>query len=143
MSSSLWGVPGKEKLLQNGDTSFKRSECSPGMTGGQLVNLLAKVSVEIDRLFPITKYVFSKKKAPDGSIELYKARKVVQGFNQVFGRDYRETFSPVIGYDTLRIILKVVVQLGWEMKTMDFTQAYLNAPLKEEIYVLNTDGTQC
>ncbi len=143
MSSSLWGVPGKEKLLQNGDTSFKRSECSPGMTGGQLVNLLAKISVEIDRLFPITKYVFSKKKAPDGSIELYKARKVVQGFNQVFGRDYRETFSLVIGYDTLRIILKLVVQLGWEMKTMDFTQAYLNAPLKEEIYVLNTDGTQC
>ncbi len=57
VSSPLWGIPGKEKLLQNGDLSFKRSKCTPGMTGGQLVNLLAKVSVEIDRLFPFTKNV--------------------------------------------------------------------------------------
>ncbi len=88
-----------------------------------------------------TKYVLTKKTAPDGRVIKFKARRVVQGFNQVYGRDFIETFSPVIGFDTLRIIIKMMVEHGWKYRTMDFTQAYLNAPLKEMIYVKNPDGS--
>ncbi|MCP3678431.1 MAG: hypothetical protein GY721_12840, partial [Deltaproteobacteria bacterium] len=41
-----------------------------------------------------TRYVLTKKIAPDGTIQKFKARRVVQGFNQVYGRDFLETFSP-------------------------------------------------
>ncbi len=46
-----------------------------------------------------------------------------------------------MGFDTLRVILKLMVERGWSMRSMDFTQAYLNAPLKEAIYVKNVDGS--
>ncbi len=88
-----------------------------------------------------TRYVLSKKRDPNGLEERYKARRVVQGFHQVYGRDFLETFAPVVGFDTLRALLKLVVNHGWRMRSMDFTQAYLNAPLKETIYVRNLDGS--
>ncbi len=47
----------------------------------------------------------------------------------------------MVGFDTIRTLLKLAVNHGWELRTMDFTQAYLNAPLKETIYVKNLDGS--
>ncbi len=88
-----------------------------------------------------TKYVLSKKRDPNGLGERYKARCVVQGFHQVYGRDFLETFAPVVGFDTIRVVLKLAVNHGWGLRSMDFTQAYLNAPLKETIYVKNLDGS--
>ncbi len=46
-----------------------------------------------------------------------------------------------MGFDTLRIMIKMMVEHGWQGRTMDFTQAYLNAPLKEVIFIRNPDGT--
>ncbi len=86
-------------------------------------------------------YVLTKKLTPDGSIEKYKARRVVQGFHQVLGKDFFETFSPVVGFDTIRLVIKLAVEKKWDMRTIDFTQAYLNAPLRETIYVKNKDGS--
>ncbi len=43
-------------------------------------------------------YVLSKKKEPDGVGERYKARRVVQGFHQVYGRDFLETFRTCSGF---------------------------------------------
>ncbi len=68
-----------------------------------------------------TKYVLTKKTAPNGSVLKFKARKVVQGFLQEYGRDFLETFSPVVGFDTLRIMIKMMVEYGWQGWTMDFT----------------------
>ncbi len=83
----------------------------------------------------------TKKLAPDGTVKKLKARRVVQGFNQVYGRDFLETFAPVMGFDTFRILLKLSVENSWHTWALDFTQAYLNAPLKEAIWVRNPDGT--
>ncbi len=88
-----------------------------------------------------TRYILTKKLGPDGSIIRFKARRVVQGFHQTYGKDFFETFAPVIGFDTLRLILGLSIWNKWPIMTMDFKQAYLNANLKEEIYVKNPDGT--
>ncbi len=77
-----------------------------------------------------TRYVLSKKRDPGETEECYKARRVVQGFHQIYGRDFIETFAPVVGFDTLRLMLKLAVNHGWGVRAMDFTQAYLNAPMK-------------
>ncbi len=87
-----------------------------------------------------TRYVLSKKLGPDGSVIRYKARRVVQGFHQTYGKDFFETFSPVVGFDTLRLVLGLAAWHGWPISTMDFKQAYLNSGLEEEVYVKNPDG---
>jgi hypothetical protein len=42
-----------------------------------------------------SKWVFHIKRGPDGEIQKYKARVVVQGFTQIEGMDYDETFAPI------------------------------------------------
>ena len=42
-----------------------------------------------------SKWVFKVKLHPDGTIERYKARLVAKGYNQVYGIDYVDSFSPV------------------------------------------------
>ncbi|CAM9927869.1 unnamed protein product, partial [Choristocarpus tenellus] len=71
-----------------------------------------------------TRFVFKIKRSADGSVEPYKARLVARGFTQNAGVDFFETFSPVVGYDTLRCIISVAAYRGWSINALDFTQAY-------------------
>ncbi len=76
-----------------------------------------------------THYVLSKKKNIDGTTR-YKARLVVKGYNQRYGVDYFETFFPVIKFDSFRAVLALTATRKWDTITLDFTQAYLNAPIE-------------
>ena len=65
-----------------------------------------------------TKWVDKVK--PDGSL---KSRLVVQGFTQVWLKDYHDTFSAVASLTTFRIIINLAAILGWEIHTIDVSQA--------------------
>ena len=45
--------------------------------------------------------IYKVKKVADGIIEKYKARFVAQGFSQIEGIDYEETFAPVALYSSI------------------------------------------
>jgi transposase InsO family protein len=82
-----------------------------------------------------SKWVFRQKRGPDGTIQKYKARVVAQGFTQVEGVDYDETFAPVAKLSSLRAILALAAELNWEVHQMDVKSAYLNGVLEEEIFM--------
>lgn len=81
------------------------------------------------------KWVFVLKLKADGSIDRYKARLTAQGFAQREGVDYNETFAPVLHYITLRIVLAFVAAEDYELHQMDVETAFLNAKVKEELYM--------
>ena len=70
----------------------------------------------------------------------YKARLVVKGYTQVQGIDYKETFSLVARYESIRYLLANATLQDWEIEAMDVKLAYLHGVLEEEIYMEQPEG---
>jgi Reverse transcriptase (RNA-dependent DNA polymerase) len=72
----------------------------------------------------------------------YKARLVAQGFSQVSGVDFGETYSPVVSFPTVRAFLAVCTLHDLQIRQLDVKNAFLNAPLEdgEEIYIKLPEG---
>lgn len=88
------------------------------------------------------KWLFRHKLGPTGELSRYKARWVVRGFNQRFGVDYDETFSPVIKPATVRIVLSLALSRGWPIHQLDVKNAFLHGHLQETVYASQPSGFQ-
>lgn len=87
-----------------------------------------------------TKWIWKIKYKADGTLEKYKARLVAQGYSQVEGIDYNESFAPTARMTTIRIVFAVAAHKKWPVYHMDVICAFLNGDLKEEVYVSQPPG---
>ncbi|GKB21187.1 retrotransposon protein, putative, ty1-copia subclass [Tanacetum coccineum] len=78
------------------------------------------------------KWLFKKKTDMDGAVHTYKARLVANGFTQIPGIDYEETFSPVADIRDIRILIAIAAFYDYEIWQMDVKTAFLNGYLNEE-----------
>ncbi|CAI7879298.1 unnamed protein product [Closterium sp. NIES-54] len=69
-----------------------------------------------------------------GSPPAFKARYVARGLSQRQGVDYFHTFSPTLKMTTLRVLLHVAAQRDYELHSLDFSTAFLQGSLHEEIW---------
>ncbi len=87
-----------------------------------------------------SKWVFKLKHGKSGEIERFKCRLVAKGFAQKYGIDYDETFSPVVRFSSIRVLLAYAIQNDMEIHQMDVVTAFLNGNLDETIYMEQPDG---
>ena len=65
---------------------------------------------------------------------------MAQGFSQIKGIDYEETFSPVTRYYSIRTILALSTQMGWHIHQIDVKTTFLNGIIEEEVYIEQLEG---
>ena len=86
------------------------------------------------------KWVFKRKHDADGNIEPHKARLVAQGYSQMYGIDYDETFCPVVKLESVRTVAALAAKHNLKLHQLDITTAFLNGELKEDIYMKQPEG---
>jgi hypothetical protein len=77
-------------------------------------------------------WAFKCKCFPDGLVRKLKARFCVQGDRQVEGVDFFDTFAPVVNWTTIRLMLILSTILGLAMKQVDYTAAFMHAPIDKD-----------
>ena len=87
-----------------------------------------------------TKWVFRNKQDEHGVVTRNKARLVAKGYAQVAGLDFEETFAPVARLESIRILLAYAAHHSFRLFQMDVKSAFLNGPIKEEVYVEQPPG---
>jgi hypothetical protein len=83
------------------------------------------------KILPLT-WVLRCKHNPEGEIKKRKACLCVRGDLQegVF-----DTFAPVVSWTSVRIFLVLTMMTGWESCSIDFSNAFVQAKLKEPIWI--------
>ena len=69
-----------------------------------------------------------------------KASLIAQGYSQMEGADYDETFAPVACMESIRILLALACHLKFKFYQMDVKTTFLNGFLKEYVYVTQPKG---
>nr|GEX45077.1 reverse transcriptase domain-containing protein [Tanacetum cinerariifolium] len=79
-------------------------------------------------------------KDEDQTVIRNKARLVAKGYAQEKGIDFEESFAPVAHLEAVRIFIAYASHKSFPIFQMDVKMAFLNGPLKEEVYVAQPDG---
>jgi hypothetical protein len=87
-----------------------------------------------------TKWVFRIKQDEHGVVIRNKARLVAKGYSQFEGLDFDESYAPVARLESIRILLAYATYHGFKLYQIDVKSAFLNGPIKEEVYVEQPPG---
>ena len=83
------------------------------------------------------RWVFRLKQDASGAIVRYRARLVAQGYSQVPGVDFFDTYAPVANLASIRVVLALAARNDFEIHQIDIKSAYLNGEFEknEVIYM--------
>jgi Reverse transcriptase (RNA-dependent DNA polymerase) len=65
---------------------------------------------------------------------------VAKGFSQIEGIDYDDIFSPVVRYESVRLIVALAALQHWHMSSVDVKTAFLYGELDEELFMKQPEG---
>nr|GFA41314.1 retrotransposon protein, putative, Ty1-copia subclass [Tanacetum cinerariifolium] len=85
------------------------------------------------------KWLWKNKKDEDQIVIHNKAQLVAKGYAREEGIDFKESFAPVARLEAVRIFVTYAAYKSFLIYQMDVKTEFLNAPLKEEVYVVQPD----
>ena len=87
------------------------------------------------KVFPAVWSMKRKRRVVSKEIYKYKARMNLDGSKQREGRDYEETYAPVASWESIRILLTLVLKNKWKTRQLDYVLAFPQAPVEKECYM--------
>ena len=132
-------------MAENGSDPYLFEEAFKSRKRREAMNMEMK-AIEKNKTWELTdapkgvkpigvKWIFKTKLNESGKVEKFKARLVAKGYAQRYGVDYTKVFAPVARLDTVRVLLALEAQHGWEVYQLDVKSAFLHGELKEEVFV--------
>lgn len=89
------------------------------------------------------KWVFRTKLNQYGEIVDRRARLVARGFSLTPGVDFETyTYAPVIRKSSIRLLIAIAVEKGWNAEQLDVKSAYLNSYLEEAVFMEQPQGCE-
>ena len=92
-------------------------------------------AIKTGRKIIASTWAFKRKRYPDGTVKKLKARLVARGDQQVEGVDYFDSFSPVVQWSTIRLLLVLSMMLNLKSVQVDYTLAFVQAPAENNVFV--------
>jgi len=111
------------EAMQKELNQFKRSEVMNLVPRPDGINVIGK------------KWIYKNNSDENGTVTWNKARLVAQGYIQVEGLDFGETFAPVARLESIRLLMGVACIMKFKLFQMDAKSVFLNGYLHEEVYV--------
>lgn len=87
-----------------------------------------------------TTWAFRVKRKPDGTPIKFKSRWCVRGDKMIYGEDYWESFSPVVQWSSVRLLLIMSIVHGLHTRQVDYVNAFAQATLDKDVYVEPPQG---
>ncbi|GJS53986.1 retrovirus-related pol polyprotein from transposon TNT 1-94 [Tanacetum coccineum] len=86
------------------------------------------------------KWLWKNKCDAENIVVRNKSRLVAKGYKQEEGIDFEESFAHVARLKAVRMLIAYAAHKGIIIFQMDIKTAFLNGPLKEEVYVNQSEG---
>jgi Reverse transcriptase (RNA-dependent DNA polymerase) len=87
-----------------------------------------------------TIWSFHHKHLPTDRILLQNKSMCVDGSQQQYGIDYRETYMPVVHWSTVQMVIILSGLLQLKSRQVDYTQVFLQAPLANDVFICIPQG---
>ena len=87
-----------------------------------------------------SRFVYKSKRKPDGVIYRWKARLVCQGFKQIEGIDFHETFSSQARLPSIKLLLFLVNMYDLDLFSFDIKTFFLYGEMKEDVFMEQPPG---
>lgn len=107
------------------------------------MGVFTEVELPMDAHALGTTWAFRRKTGANGELIKYKARLCAQGFSQIPGLDYNETYAPTGRLTSMRTALSICGSEGLETQVMDAVGAFLNGIPEETLFIRVPLGYRC
>ncbi|GJU57431.1 retrovirus-related pol polyprotein from transposon TNT 1-94 [Tanacetum coccineum] len=98
------------------------------------------VECPIGRNIIAVKWIWKNKTDAENMVIRNKSRLVAKGYGQEEGTNFEESFALVARLEAVRIFVAYAAHKNFPIYQMDVKMAFLNGPLKEEVFVCQPNG---